>query len=125
MSQRFQFSLKWPFVLMAGMLAGGQAARTVALAESPMLGGVPISWSARGEATFFSIGCVAAIGATGMLAWTNPALRRRVDDSPKRWAAMLVGALALGSISGAIASAGLGLAFFAMPRELFDSLTAR
>lgn len=120
---RFQFSLRWLLLLTAGMLAGGKTAHAIALSDKPMSGGAPISWSFRGEAIFFVIGCVAAVSVLAVLARLPSTLRWRAGDGLKRSAAMFIAAIAIGSISAAVAVLGLALVFFTMPHEIFDLLT--
>jgi hypothetical protein len=127
MSRPFQFSLQWPFVFLAGMMAGGQTARGIALGETPMRGGVPVSWSTRGEATFFSIGCLAALGGMAIVAGAPMALRIRAPwhgrKNIRRMCALFIGALIIGSLSAGAAFMALAIVFFAMPQEIFDFLT--
>lgn len=151
MTRRFQFSLKWPFVILAGMMAGGQTARWVALSETPMIGGAPVSWSAFGEAVFFSIGCLAAIaGMAGVV--TLPSLlrvhRMAMRQQPplipdpvtlssllrlepkwhvgKEWRQIvlsLIAALLIGSVAGFVGIVAIGWTFITVPQEVFDLLT--
>lgn len=129
MSRWFQFNLKLPFLLLAGMAAGGQTARYIALSETPMLAGKPVSWSTLGEAIFFGIGCFAAV--VGMaIAGAGPALLRihapwHLRDERRKDLILLIGALMIGSCSGAFGLIWLASVFFAMPREFFDVLTTR
>jgi hypothetical protein len=127
MSRRFQFSLQWPFVLLAGMMAGGQTARGIALSETPTLGGVPVSWSHRGQATFFSIGCLAALAGMAIVAAAPAALRIRSPwRGPKdirRMCILLIAAMTIGALSAGVALFALAWIFFAMPQEIFDFLT--
>jgi hypothetical protein len=129
MPRRFQFSLKWLFIFLAGTMAGGQTMRGLALSETPMLGGVRVSWSPRGEATFFSIGCFAALGGMAVVASAPKALRIcspwRGRKDIRRMCTLLIGALIIGAVSAGATFMALAFTFFTMPREVFDFLTTQ
>jgi hypothetical protein len=127
MNRRFQFSLQWPFIFLAGMMAGGQTARGIALSEIPMLGGVRVSWSPGGEATVFSIGCLAALGGMAIAAAAPTALRVRSPwrgrKDVRRMCTLFIAALIIGAVSAGAAFMAVAFTFFSMPREIFDFLT--
>ncbi|HJT33164.1 MAG TPA: hypothetical protein VJ783_14065 [Pirellulales bacterium] len=127
MSRPIQFNLKLPFLLLAGMTAGRQTARCIAFAEMPMLAGEPIELSSRGEAIFFGVGCLAAIGGMSIARLAPLFLRirtpRSLRNERRRIVVLLIGVLMIGVFSAAAVMIELVWVFFAMPSELFDLLT--
>lgn len=128
-SRRFQFGLKSPFILSVGMLAGGQTARGMLLAETPMVGGVPVTFSVRGEALFFIVGMVAAVAGM-LITGYGPFLLRiqipwRIRNKVLEMAILLAAAPMIGAVSAAMAFLVLGFTFFTVPREVFDFLTTK
>ena len=62
MEQRFQFDLKTPFMLSAGMLAGGQT--VLSLLSGPLLyGDKTVAISIRGQVILFTLGCIVGLAA--------------------------------------------------------------
>lgn len=110
-------------------MAGGQTARSLLLAETPSLGGVPVSWSAWGEATVFCIGCIAAFAGMAVVASAPTLLRVRPPwrgrNNIHRMVALMVVACLLGAVSAGTAFVALGLTFITVPQEVFDFLTTK
>lgn len=87
----FQFDLKMPFMLSAGMLAGGQT--LLGMVSHPgYYDGRPVALSVRGQVIYFTMGCIAGL-ATAFAFVKGPSLLR--IEPPWPWRGGLLNALVL------------------------------
>lgn len=122
MEQRFQFDLKAPFMLSAGMLAGGQT--VLSLFSGPgYYGGRPVAVSVRGQVIYFAMGCVAGL-ATAFAFVKGPSLLR--IEPPWPWRSGLLNVLVLlfvtMALSSVLAGGFCGMLVFTLGHMFFFEL---